>query len=152
MPSIQYEAIYKRALTRMDDLNLASYDEEDFYTYMREWLHTTVSSPLLRKKFSSFSLNDELMKLDFTLSYSVDDDYDKEFVTSLLAKGVIVNYMPSRIDSDKNLAVMVGSDKEKKIIGNYSKNIERLNELKREWERDLTRHTYYFCEYGVSNG
>lgn len=152
MPSIQYEAIYKRALTRMDDLNLASYDEEDFYTYMREWLHTTVSSPLLRKKFSSFSLNDELMKLDFTLSYSVDDDYDKEFVTSLLAKGVIVNYMPSRIDSDKNLAVMVGSDKEKKIIGNYSKNIERLNELKREWERDLTRHTYYFGEYGGSNG
>lgn len=152
MPSIQYEAIYKRALTRMDDLNLASYDEEDFYNYMREWLHTTASTPLFRKKFSSFSLNDELMKLNFTLSNSVDDDYDKNFVTTLLAEGVIINYMPSRIDSDKNLAVMIGSDKEKKIIGNYSKNIERLNELKREWERDLTRHTYYFNEYGDTNG
>ena len=152
MPSIEYEAIYKRALVRIDDIGLANFTQEDFYDYLREWLHTASSEPLFRKKFSSFFLDDELMQLNFTLSYSVDDDYDKNFVTSLLAEGVIINYMPSKIDSDKNLAVMIGSDKEKKLIGNYSKNMERLNDLKREWERNMTRHSYYFTEYGGSNG
>ena len=128
MPSIEYEAIYKRALVRIDDIGLANFTQEDFYDYLREWLHTASSEPLFRKKFSSFSLDDELMQLNFTLSYNVDDDYDK------------------------NLAVMIGSDKEKKLIGNYSKNMERLNDLKREWERNMTRHSYYFTEYGGSNG
>ena len=132
MPSIEYETIYKRALRRIDDLNLASYTEEDFYDTMRDWLHTVMSDPLFRKQFSEFTLDDELMTLAFTLTNSVDDSFDTEFVTSLLAKGIIINYMPSKIDTDKNLAVMIGSDKEKKLIGNYNKNMERLQQLERD--------------------
>lgn len=133
MPSIEYETIYKRALKRIDDLNLASYTEEDFYDTMRDWLHTVMSDPLFRKQFSEFTLDDELMTLAFTLTNSVDDSFDTEFVTSLLAKGIIINYMPSKIDTDKNLAVMIGSDKEKKLIGNYNKNMERLQQLERDY-------------------
>ena len=55
MPSIEYETIYKRALRRIDDLNLASYTEEDFYDTMRDWLHTVMSDPLFRKQFSEFT-------------------------------------------------------------------------------------------------
>ena len=54
MPSIKYEAIYKRALTRINDLELATYTQDDFYEYLKEWLHTTSSAPLLRKKFSKY--------------------------------------------------------------------------------------------------
>lgn len=152
MPSIEYETIYKRALKRIDDLNLASYTEEDFYDTMRDWLHTVMSDPLFRKQFSEFTLDDELMTLDFTLTNSVDDIFDTEFVTSLLAKGIIINYMPSKIDTDKNLAVMIGSDKEKKLIGNYNKNMERLQQLERDYSREIARHGYYFGDYGNSNG
>lgn len=151
MPSIEYETIYKRALKRIDDLNLASYTEEDFYDTMRDWLHTVMSDPLFRKQFSEFTLDDELMTLAFTLTNSVDDSFDTEFVTSLLAKGIIINYMPSKIDTDKNLAVMIGSDKEKKLIGNYNKNMERLQQLERDYSREIARHGYYFGDYGNSN-
>ena len=48
MPSLKYEDIYKRALTMINDLELATYTEEDFYDTLREWLHTTSSTPLLR--------------------------------------------------------------------------------------------------------
>lgn len=152
MPSLKYEDIYKRALTMINDLELATYTEEDFYDTLCEWLHTTSSLPLLRKKFSVYSFDDEIMELNFTLSNSVDDFYDSEFVKTILAKGIIINYFPSKLENTKNLATMIGGKEEKKLIDNYSKNIERLTQLKREWELELSRHTYYFGEYGGSNG
>ena len=80
MPSLKYEDIYKRALTMINDLELATYTEEDFYSVLCEWLHTTASFPLLRKKFSAYSFDDEIMNINFTLTNSVDDFYDSEFV------------------------------------------------------------------------
>lgn len=152
MPSLSYESIYKKALTMINDLELATYTEDDFYDILREWLQTTSSLPLLRKKFSSYSLDDEIMTLTFTLNNSVDDEYDKNFVKTILAKGIIINYFPSKLESTKNLATMVGGKEEKVLINTYSKNIERLTQLEREWERDLSRHSYYFSEYGGANG
>ena len=152
MPSINYEAIYKRALTRINDLELATYTQDDFYEYLKEWLHTTSSAPLLRKKFSKYSLDDELMTLTFELNNSVDEEYDKNFVTSILAKGVIINYFPSKLEHSANLAVMIGGKEEKKLLGNYNQNMERLKTLERDFERELSRHTYYFSEYGGTNG
>lgn len=152
MPSLSYESIYKKALTMINDLELATYTEDDFYDILREWLQTTSSLPLLRKKFSSYSLDDEIMTLTFTLNNSVDDEYDKNFVKTILAKGIIINYFPSKLESTKNLATMVAGKEEKVLINTYSKNIERLTQLEREWERDLSRHSYYFSEYGGTNG
>ena len=152
MPSIKYEAIYKRALTRINDLELATYTQDDFYEYLKEWLRTTSSAPLLRKKFSKYSLDDELMTLTFELNNSVDEEYDKNFVTSILAKGGIINYFPSKLEHSANLAVMIGGKEEKKLLGNYNQNMERLKTLERDFERELSRHTYYFSEYGGTNG
>lgn len=152
MPSLSYESIYKKALTMINDLELATYTEDDFYNILREWLQTTSSLPLLRKKFSSYSLDDEIMTLTFTLNNSVDDEFDKNFVKTILAKGIIINYFPSKLENTKNLATMIGGKEGKKLIDNYSKNIERLTQLEREWERDLSRHSYYFSEYGGTNG
>lgn len=152
MPSIQYEQIYKKALSMISDLELATYTEQDFYEILCQWLRTTSSTSLLRMKFSSYILDDEMEKLTFTLKNSVDDYFDKDFVITILAKGVVINYFPSKLEHTKNLATMVGGKEEKKLIDNYSKNIERLNQLKREWERELSRHTYYFGEYGGTNG
>ena len=98
MPSITYDSIYKRALSRITDLELATYTEEDFYDYMKEWLHSAASSTLLRKKFSKFSLDDEIMTLTFELSNSVDENYDSDFVISTLAKGLIINYFPQKLE------------------------------------------------------
>lgn len=152
MPSLKYEDIYKRALTMINDLELATYTEEDFYSILCEWLHTTASFPLFRKKFSVYSFDDEIMSINFTLTNSVDDFYDSEFVKTILAKGIIISYFPSKLENTKNLATMIGGKEEKKLIDNYSKNMERLTQLKREWELELSRHTYYFGEYGGSNG
>lgn len=152
MPSIEYDDVYKRALTKINDLDLANYTEEDFKEYMKEWLHSSISKPYLRKKFSSFSFNDDFEEINFSLVDPVDDDYDSQFVISALANGLIVNYFPSKLETTANLAVMIGGKEEKKLLDTYSKNIERLDKLRKEWELELSRHSYYFKEYGDSNG
>jgi hypothetical protein len=150
MPSITYEQIYKRALTRINDLELAKYTQDDFYEIMKEWLHSAYSSIILRSKFSSFELDDETMKLTFTLTNSVDDNYDTDFVTSILAKGVILNYFPSKLETTMNLASFIGGKEEKISRQSYNQNMERLNNLQHEFERELTRHSYHFGSYGES--
>lgn len=152
MPSIEYDDVYKRALAKINDLDLANYTEEDFREYMKEWLHSAISKPYLRKKFSNFSFDDDLEEINFSLVDSVDDDYDSPFVISALAKGLIVNYLPSKLETTANLAIMIGGKEEKKLLDTYSKNIERLDKLRKEWELELSRHSYYFKEYGDSNG
>lgn len=152
MPSVKYEEIYKRALTRINDLDLANYTKDDFYESLKEWLHTASSSVLLRKKFSKYLLDDELETLYFELKNTVDETYDKDFVISIFAKGVIINYFPSKLENSANLAVMIGGKEEKKLLGNYNQNMERLKVLERDFERELSRHTYYFSEYGETNG
>ena len=152
MPSIEYDDVYKRALAKINDLDLANYTEEDFREYMKEWLHSAISNPYLRKKFSNFSFDDDLEEINFSLVDSVDDNYDSQFVISALAKGLIVNYLPSKLETTANLAIMIGGKEEKKLLDTYSKNIERLDKLRKEWELELSRHSYYFKEYGDSNG
>lgn len=148
MPTIKFETVYKKALMRIDDLDLASYTESDFREFLSSWLHSAMSEPYFRKKFTSFSVDDTLEEIIFTLEDSVDDSYDAEFVATNLAKGLIVNYFPSKLEATEHLAVMVGGKEEKKLIDNYSKKIERLESLKREYIRDLSRHSYYFGVYG----
>jgi hypothetical protein len=150
MPSISYDQIYKRALVRINDLELVQYTQDDFYESMKEWLHSAYSSIIFRSKFSSFELDDEIMQVTFTLTNSVDDNYDSDFVTSILAKGVILNYFPSKLENTANLAVMIGGKEEKKLLGNYNQNMERLHNLQTEFERELTRHSYHFGSYGES--
>ena len=65
---------------------------------------------------------------------------------------MIVNYLPSKLETTANLAIMIGGKEEKKLLDTYSKNIERLDKLRKEWELELSRHSYYFKEYGDSNG
>ena len=68
MPSLNYETIYKKALSMINDIDLANYTKDDFYDTLCEWLHTASSLPLLRKKFTTYILKDEIMELNFTLT------------------------------------------------------------------------------------
>lgn len=152
MPSITYEAIYQCALSRIHDLDLANLTQNDFYDSLKTWLHTASSDPILRRKFQSFELDDEIMTLTFSLVSPVDDVYDAEFITSVLAKGVIINYLPSKLENSLNWIIMLGGKEEKKLLGQYEKNMERLAGLRKEYELDLSRHSYYFSTSGGTNG
>ena len=64
----------------------------------------------------------------------------------------MMNYLPSKLESTKNMAVALGGKEEKVLLNTYSKNMERLDQLKKEYDLELSRHSWYFGEYGESNG
>ena len=148
MPSIKYETIYDRALSRIKDTELFQLAEDDFYEYMCQWLHAAISLPQFRRQFVSFEPDDEVMTLSYVLNNSVDENYDNDFVTNVLSEGVIVNYFPSKIDTGINMSVMIGGKEEKKLLDNYGKMQERLNTLEVKLGRELAQHGYYFGKYG----
>lgn len=148
MPSIKYETIYDRAVSRIKDTELFQLVEEDFYDFMKQWLHAAFQLPQFRRQFKSFVPDDEVMTVAYTLNNSVDEIYDTEFVINILSEGVIVNYLPSKIDTGVNMAVMIGGKEEKKLLDNYSKMQERLNTLEVKLGRELAQHGYYFGKYG----
>ena len=148
MPTLGYEKIYDRALSRIKDTELFQLVEDDFYNYMKNWLKAATALPQFRKQFSSFKTDDEVMVLEFTLRNSVDEEYDMEFVTNILSQGLIVNYLPSKIDTGVNMAVMIGGKEEKKLVDNYGKMQERLHDLEVKLGRELSQHGYYFGGYG----
>ena len=129
-------------------MKLASYTESDFYEVMLEWLKSCSSSPRFRKLFNSFIVDEDAEVVEFRMNQSVDDYYDTDFVTTMLAKGIILNYLPSRLEDTVHLATMIGGTEEKKLLDNYKNNMERLNRLNREFNRDIARHSYYFGSYG----
>lgn len=143
MPSIEYDTIYKRALVRIEDIDLSNYTQSDFSECMIEWLHSSAASPIFRKMFASFSLDDDLEELKFELNNPIDDEYDTNYVTNLLSKGIVINYMPRKIETSKELEVMVYG-KEEKVRSNYKTKMQRLHDLQIEYNRELTQHSYYF--------
>lgn len=145
---INFEDIYKRALVRIDDLDLADLKRDDFYEYLKEWLHSSISNPFVRQKFNTFSIDDDMMRIRCDLNDSVDDTYDYNFVVDVLAKGIIINYFPSRIDTSIDMATAIGGKEEKVLNNKYKEKQERLNKLQNEFYKQLTQHGYYFTTYG----
>lgn len=143
MPTIDYESIYKRSLSRMKDTGLAQYDELDFYDILKEWLSSAMADPLLRKKFDKFINDEEEETIEFELAYKTDDMYDTTFVINILAQGLVLNYFAHKLEDDSYLNAIVYG-KEEKWKDNYKNAQARLEDLTRKYYRELSQHGYYF--------
>lgn len=77
-----------------------------------------MSDPYLQRKFIEFNDDEDMEEVSFELENSVNELYDVNFVTNILAQGLIVNYMPSKLEQTANLHAMVYG-KEEKWKDNY---------------------------------
>ncbi len=50
-------------------------------------------SPYVRVKFKTFSLNDEVLKMNWELKNSIDDNSDELFVIEVFAQGMIIQWL-----------------------------------------------------------
>ena len=149
---LSYSTLFSRVLNKINDPKELSLDENDLLEIYTERLHSVVGKPRVRRLFSSLSLDDEIQEMTFTLNNSVDEESDKDFVLEILSLGMAIEWLQPQVDSVIHTSVMIGGKEEKKLLDTYSKNIERLDKLRKEWELELSRHSYYFKEYGDSNG
>ena len=140
---MKYEEIYSRSY--MKNYDPSFYENKDFaYETMKEWLHEIAAFPWVRKIFEKITFNDELEELDFKLVNSVDEESDNNFVIKLFTDGFVICWMRPRVESIINMATVIGGKDEKKLLSNYSVNIDRLNDLEIKLKK-------YIRDYGYVN-
>lgn len=85
MPSLNYEEIYSKFRLKAEAYDILQYREDDVSAvFMPEYLHASINKPYIRRLFSELKLGDTVQELTYIMKYSVDDDFDAEFITDIL--------------------------------------------------------------------
>lgn len=120
-----YEDIYSRFLQKCTDYDFIELDEETVYDNKEGWLHSVASLPYVRVKFKTFSLNDEVLKMNWELKNSIDDNSDELFVIEVFAQGMIIQWLEPKVKSILNVKQFFGGKEEK-----FYSQANHLNELR----------------------
>ena len=143
-----YEEIYSQFYSKeIDPTFFKKYSKEEAYELMRNWLHSIVGIPYVRKCFSTITLDDEMLEMTFELKNSVNEDSDNYFVKDIFAQGMVICWMQQQIDKAVSIATVIGTKEEKTILNNYKNNIARLNDLKIQLRKTIRDYGYINNDY-----
>ena len=156
MASLSYETIYSSFLSKITDYDFLCDSVDEVKASLAEYLHSTISKPYCRRVFASLSFDDELEELSYEMKLSVEDEEDKDFVTEMLALGMLIEWTRPQLNSKLVQVQMITSSKESKF---YSQALhiaelrQLLDDIKKE-QRDLIRDRgFIYNDYlGGTNG
>ena len=123
-----YNDIYSRFLNKVRDYEFAGLPEPNAVEQMLEWLRSALSQPYIYRIFEldSFSADDEIAELEYTLTNTVNDYQDRNFVEELLACQMVVEWLSPQVNTTNLLHQMVGNSK----AGKWYSQDKHLAELK----------------------
>ena len=94
-----------------------------------EYLHASINKPYIRRLFSELKLGDTVQELTYIMKYSVDDDFDAEFITDILGIGMVIEWITPKINSLNNIQQVFGSSEEK--FYSQTNHLNGLKDLKK---------------------
>lgn len=135
--TLEYDDIFSYFLGNVSDYQIASLNTNDAYELMVEYLEKTVAQPYIRRLFSSVSLNTEIHTLEFEMSYVVEESADRDFVRSLLAKGMVCEWLRPQVRNKVNLSQMFAG-KEQRFFS-QSQHISELRAMLEDTDIEVRR-------------
>lgn len=143
-----YEEIYSQFYSKQTDPTFfKKYSKEEAYDLMKNWLHSLVGTPYIRKCFSSITLDDNILELTFKLNLSIDDESDNYFVKDVFAQGMVICWEQQQIDKITNMAVVFGGKEEKSLFNNNKNNMTRVKTLEVNLRKFIRDYGYVYNEY-----
>lgn len=147
--TLQYKDIFSMFLSKITDYSFLEYDESFIRGQMVSWLHSSSSSPRLRAKFSTFTLNDEETVLSFALKNSAGEQSDCDFVADVLARAMVIAWLEPEV---KNVLLtkqlLTGSEEKFYAQANHISQLEQmLNTAKTEFKNILRDYGYLNNSY-----
>lgn len=134
MTSIKYDEIYSKLYLTAEAYDVLEYKEEFLTEFLCGWLHSALSKPHVRRIFSVLKTDDEIQSLQYELKYTVDPDYDNDFVLDILGIGMLIEWIKPKIYSLTNIVQVYGSKEEK--FYSQSGHLKTLQDLKKQLVRD----------------
>lgn len=147
MITIEYEEIFSRFRNKVSDPKELSLPVNDLIEIYTERLNSVIGNPRIRKLFLTFNSNDELQQLNFELEYPEDDSLDKSFVIEIFVLGMIIEWLEPQVNSIIHTSVLIGGKEEKKILDNHKNMIDRLNSLRKEFNKKIRDYGYVYNSY-----
>lgn len=143
-----YEEIYSQFYSKETDPTFfEKYSQDEAYELMKNWLHSIVAIPDVRKCFSSITLDDEILEMKFVLENSIDEESDNYFVKDIFAQGMVICWMRQKIEKAINLEITIGGKEEKTLLNNYKANIDRANNLELKLIKTIRNYGYQNNDY-----
>lgn len=105
MTSIEYDEVFSRFYSKVEafDFLYEELPEELIAEYMSEWLLSAISYPYIRKLFTTVILDNDDEEIQFELRYEVDEFSDIQFVTEVLAYGMVYSWLEPKVKSITNI-------------------------------------------------
>lgn len=146
MTSIKYDSIFSYFLGNIHDLEFANLSSDDAYELMTEYLKKSLADPYVNHVFASYSLDDEVQIVTFIMTYPTTDQADCDFVTAMLAKAMVVNWLKPLVTSKLNIAQFFGNSESK--FYSQSNHLSELRNLYNETKLELKK---MIRDYGYIN-
>lgn len=140
-----YNDIYSRFLIKIRDYEFAGLPEPNATEQMREWLQSALSHTYIYRIFRTFSADDEIAEVEYTLKSSVDEYNDKNFVEELLGNAMVYEWISPKIKTTTLINLMVTNSKESKWFS-QQQHIAQLREIQADAEnkvREMLRDKGY---------
>lgn len=144
---MDYEAVYNKFLSKIDDPKLISYDNRTLYEILNDYLSSTLAIPYVSKLFKTIKVDDDSEEIEYTLNIKIDDYLDEMFILDVLSKGMVIQWMTQKIDTALSVATIIGTKEEKMIRNEYKNNMARLKELKTELKKMIRDSNYINSSY-----
>jgi len=113
MTSIDYTVIFESFLGDITDYDFANLSMSDSFFLMTEYLHKALAETYVRRLFSSITIDDETQTISFEMSHVIEEEADKEFIISALAKWMIYEWLHKEVRSKTNTAQFFGGKEQK---------------------------------------
>lgn len=126
---LSYDVILSEFLSMIDDKKFLTLDESDANAMMNGWLKTTLSDSYVLRLFNNKRYDNESRLFTFELRHPNKDDEqgDMDFVTKLLATGMLISWLQPKVTSTTNINQMYGGKEEK--FYSQSNHLEQLRQL-----------------------
>lgn len=132
----KYTEIYSRFMLKIRDYEFANLDEPNMTQQMLDWLRSALSQPYIFRIFGDFAADDEIAEMEYTLTSSVNEYADQNFVEELLAYQMVVEWVTPRVQTTTLLAQMVTNSKESRFFA-QANHLAQLRELKSDSENKV---------------
>lgn len=123
-----YNDIFSRFLNKIRDYEFAGLPEPNATEQMREWLQSALSQSYIYRIFDTFSADNEIAEIEYTLKSSVDDYHDKNFVEEILGCQMVYEWISPKVRTTTLLNQMITNSKESKYYA-QSNHLEKLQAI-----------------------
>ena len=135
MITLEFDECFSAFHNKVDAYDFLDFEDYEIEELEIEWLRAACSDPYVRRLFSSFEFDDEDEEvINFEMRYSVDDDFDSDFIKNILATGMAINWLTPKVNSLISINQVFGSKEES--FFSQQQHMKEVRALRDSWIKE----------------